>query len=83
MQWNIAILFFVLSGCCNSLGMLARYAALNKADVVFVAPLLSTEPLFVLIFTTLFLRKKEDVTVSVITGTIAIVAGIAIATLFK
>ncbi|MFC1814456.1 DMT family transporter [Thermodesulfobacteriota bacterium] len=83
LKWNFAILFFICSGFLNCFGVLARFAALNGADVIFVAPLLSIEPLFVLFFTTLFLKDKERLTVSTIIGAVAIVAGIVVASVFK
>lgn len=68
--------YFLLSGIASGLGPVLLYAALRLADLVVVAPLASTTPLFVLFISYLFVRQDEVFTPKVIVGTIATVAGI-------
>jgi len=74
------LVYFLLSGIASGLGPVLLYAALQLADLVVVAPLASTTPLFVLFISYLFVRQDEIFTVKVIVGTIATVVGIILLT---
>jgi drug/metabolite transporter (DMT)-like permease len=53
------ILWFMLVGICNGLGMLAMYAALNRGQVSVVSPLVATYPVFTLALSAIFLREEK------------------------
>jgi drug/metabolite transporter (DMT)-like permease len=53
------VLWFMLVGFCNGLGVLAMYAALNRGQVSVVSPLVATYPLFTLALSALFLREEK------------------------
>ena len=53
------ILWFVVVGLCNGLGVLAMYAALNAGQVSVVSPLVATYPLFTVALSALFLRDEK------------------------
>lgn len=80
MKWEISRLFF-LSGVFVFAGFLFSFFAFSLGDVVIVAPLMSTLPLFSLLLSKIFLRKYEKVTKNAIIGTAFIVIGASILTL--
>ena len=67
--------WFGLSGLCSGLGLSANLMALKMGQVVVVAPLLSSIPLFTVLLTLVFLRKFEVVTKRVILGAASICMG--------
>ncbi|MBI2288283.1 MAG: DMT family transporter [Chloroflexi bacterium] len=75
------IVFMVLSGIANSLGAVASYFALSMTPVVIVSPLQSTHPLFILLWSHLFLGKLERITPRLILGTILVVGGVVLITI--
>jgi len=70
--------YFVLSGLIGSFSVVALFFALSLGRVVFVAPLVGTSPLFVLLFSHVFLKGIEKVTPFLVIGAIVIVAGSAL-----
>ena len=74
--------FFILAGIFSSLGPVLLYFSLQYADLVIVAPLASTTPLFVLLMSYLFLRADEIFTTKVVMGTIATVLGVMMVTMY-
>jgi uncharacterized membrane protein len=68
-------IYFVISGLFASFGLVAIFFALSFGTVVIVAPLMGTSPLFVLLFSRIFLKGIEKVTPFLVIGAIAIVAG--------
>ena len=74
--------FFLLAGIFSSLGPVLLYFSLQYADLVIVAPLASTTPLFVLLMSYLFLRADEIFTTKVVMGTIATVLGVMMVTMY-
>ena len=60
-----------------SFGLLCSFYALKYGDVSIVAPITNTEPLFILLFTHLFLKKLEKVSILLLMGTVMIVTGIS------
>src|SRR2546426_574038 len=71
------ILWFMVVGICNGLGVLAMYAALNRGQVSVVSPLVATYPLFTLALSALFLRE-EKFGARVLLGVALTVAGVVV-----
>ena len=72
--------FFGISGLLSNVSHLALFAALQHGTVSVVAPLSYTNPLFVLVFSWLFFRQQERVTLRLVTGAFMICAGAALVT---
>ncbi len=72
--------YFVISGLSTSFALVALFFALSFGKVVFVAPLEGTSPLFVLLFSHIFLRGSERVTPFLLFGALLIVVGGALVT---
>ncbi len=73
-----AALFMALSGLCASSGIAINYFALTKAPLVIVAPVVSTNTLIAILFTHLFLRRLERITLRTVIGAVFVVVGVAI-----
>lgn len=73
---------FWKGGLCWCLGHLSLFYALRYGDVSIVAPIANIDPLFVLLFTYLFLKKLEKVSLPLLIGTMMIVIGISLITIF-
>ncbi len=69
------LFFFVLLGVANFLALTGLFFALEKGDVVVVTPIISAQPLFVLLLSAMFLRGKEQITPMMIAGAVLIVLG--------
>jgi len=85
--WEIVLrretfLWFGASGALNSLAVALNMTALEMGDVVLVSPLISTTPLFTVLFTSIFLRSFERVTRKVVIGAAAICLGGIVLTSF-
>ncbi len=70
--------YFVATGLIMSLGIVALFLALRLGTVIVVAPLVSTSPLFTLLFSHVFLKGVEKVTPSLVIGAVVIVFGSAL-----
>ena len=70
-------IWFILAGVFNGTSLLALYGALKTGNVVIVAPISATFPLFTLLFSLLFFRS-ERITRRIVGGTILVVAGAAL-----
>ncbi len=66
---------FWKAGVCQAVAWLFIFYALSVEKVLIVAPLSQTEPLFVLLFTYLYLKEVERASLKVILGAILIVMG--------
>lgn len=66
----------LVAGVANTAYLLAYYAALSRARVVVVTPVLATAPLFVVAGAALFLRDAERVTPRLVAGVLLVVAGV-------
>ncbi|UVE51031.1 DMT family transporter [Haloferax larsenii] len=75
-------LTFVAAGVVSSLGLASLYAALSLGQVTVVTPIFNASPLFVLLLTGLFVRDGELFSKRVLVGTVTIVAGVAILTMW-
>jgi len=71
-------MYVALSGLASALGVITLYFALQKSDVVIVAPISSISPLVTLFLAYLFLERLEIVTRWLLAGTILAVAGVAL-----
>ena len=58
------------------------FFAMQYADLVVVAPLASTTPLFVLLMSYIFIRADEIFTTKVVMGTIATVLGVMMVSVY-
>jgi len=74
--------FFVLAGISSGVGPVLAYSALQRADLVVVAPLAATSPLFTLMLTRAFLHAEEIFSFKVLGGTVATVAGVIMVATF-
>ena len=74
-------LLFAGAGIFSATGVLGLFLALERAEVVLVAPVVSTNPLFTLLLAAIFLRGVERLTPQVIAGAVLVVAGVIILTL--
>ncbi len=80
-KWNTIprtfekIRWFILASLLSTTGFLFLFLALTDAPVSIVQPLSSTQPLFALFISWIFLKKEEHITKEIVIGTIAVVAG--------
>ena len=72
--WKPGLIFCV--------GYLCYYYALRYGDVSLITPLTNTEPFFVFIFAYILLRELEKITYKLVTGTLIIVIGVSLITIF-
>ena len=70
-----------LSGLAAATGVNCTYFALQQAEVVVVAPIVSANPLFTLILASLFLAAQENVNRWLVLGTIITVGGVGLVVL--
>src|SRR5688500_8229306 len=75
--------WFLGAGITISLGMVCIYYALDLGKVSVVIPISSTGPFFSLIFSTLFLRDVERITLRIVISAAMIVGGVLLMTLWK
>lgn len=73
-----ALGFLFLSGCFSALGVGLFYYALSIAPVVVVSPVVGTNPLFAMLFSYLFLRGVERITLRLVAGALLVTAGVAL-----
>ncbi len=70
---------FVAAGGLFSAGaVLLMFEALGRGEVVVVAPVLSTNPLFTLLIAAVLLRGVEQITLRVVAGTVLVVSGVVV-----
>ncbi|MDP2719225.1 MAG: EamA family transporter [Dehalococcoidia bacterium] len=69
------VLWFCSSGFTSAMAQLFRYMALSMTHVSVVAPLFSTNPLFVVGLSFIFNRKLESFRPQVLIGVVAVVIG--------
>ena len=66
---------FLAAAVLENLGFLLFNTALSVGPVVIVTPMVATQPMWVLVFTVVFLRSIEMVTLRTVSGSLAVVAG--------
>jgi uncharacterized membrane protein len=77
------LVYYLPAGVTISLGMVSIYYALDLGQVTVVIPISSTGPFFALIFSALFLRDVERVTLRIVLGACLIISGVLLITLWK
>ena len=70
-----ALLPFVVAGAFETAASLLSLIAVSMGQVVAVAPLVATSPLWTLVLTVVVLRGVERISVKSVAGTLAVVAG--------
>jgi drug/metabolite transporter, DME family len=71
-----SFLFFFIAALVALLAQISNFIALSRADVSVIIPLLNTTPLFTVLFSSLFLRGMETITLRTILGAALMVAGV-------
>jgi drug/metabolite transporter, DME family len=74
-------LFFGLAGLFSTIGVVGQFLAVEQGQVVLVAPIANTYPLFTLIIGAIVLRHVERLTSGVFAGAILVVVGVIVLTL--
>ncbi|WP_049986583.1 DMT family transporter [Halobellus rufus] len=71
--------FFIAAGAANTVFLVSYYAALERAPVTIVYPILQTSPLFIIGLSLLFVPSNlERITWKLVLGSVIIVAGTVI-----
>ena len=70
--------FFAAAAVVSTAAQVMNYAALNMGEVSAMVPLLNTTPLFAVLFSAIFLRHVETVTLRVAFGALVMFAGVII-----
>ena len=68
--------FVALSGLSTTVSIVTQIFAVQRADVVIVAPILATFPLWTLLLSHLFISRLEQITLRLTIGTFITVAGV-------
>jgi uncharacterized membrane protein len=74
------LVYFIAAGVLENAGVFLTIVALSLGAVSVVMPLAMSTPIFVLLFTPLFLRGVEILTTRVVIGTVLIVLGVYLIT---
>ena len=72
--------FYGTAAVVSATAQLLGYIALSQGDVSVVVPLINTNPLFIVMFSAIFLRDLETINLRVAAGAALIVTGIALIT---
>ncbi|BFM09272.1 DMT family transporter [Halioxenophilus aromaticivorans] len=75
--------YFVYAGILSSIGPIFLYLSLAVGNLLLIAPLAATTPLFVLVGTWLYSKNNEKFGYQIIVGTVGIFIGVTLLTLFK
>lgn len=68
--------FVVLSGLTSVVASLGQFFALQRGDVVVVAPIMATFPLWTLLLSHIFIARLEQITLRLVIGALFAVAGV-------
>ena len=68
--------FVCLSGLSTTVSIVAQLFAVQRADVLIVAPILATFPLWTLLLAHIFIARLEQITLRLTIGAIVTVAGV-------
>jgi drug/metabolite transporter (DMT)-like permease len=71
-------LYFGAAGIFSATGVSGMFLAVERAEVVVVAPISSTHPLFTLLLAAIFLRDLERITPRTVFGGALVVAGVVL-----
>ena len=66
----------VTSGLVAAMSLLTQLFAVQRADVVVVAPILATFPLWTLLLSHIFISRLEQITLRLVIGALLAVAGV-------
>jgi uncharacterized membrane protein len=72
--------FFGSAALVSTTAQLLTFMALSRGEVSAVIPILNTNPLFALLFSGLFLRDVEKITMRVVLGAVLMVIGVILIT---
>ena len=72
--------YFVPTAFVSAISQLLVFTSLNLGEVSVMIPLLNTTPLFSLIFSAIFLRDLEKVTVPIVLGALSLLGGAVLIT---
>jgi drug/metabolite transporter, DME family len=75
-----SLMYFVLAGLTENVGVFMNVVALSLGTVSVVTPLYGTAPIFVLLLAPIFLRDVETLSARVVAGTLLIVFGVYLIT---
>ena len=75
-----SLVYFVLAGVAENVGVFLVVAALSLGSVSVVAPLSSVSPVFVLVLSFFFLRGIEILNRRIVAGALLIVTGVYLIT---
>jgi len=78
-----SLLYFVVAGLAENMGVFLVIVALNVGAVSIVAPLTNISPIFVLLLSFFFLRGLEILNKRLVVGSVLIVLGVYLITAFK
>ena len=65
-----------ISGLSTTVSIITQLFAVQRADVVIVAPILATFPLWTLLLSHIFIARLEQITLHLTLGTLVTVAGV-------
>lgn len=70
--------FFASAALLSAIAQIMNFTALSMGEVSAMVPLLDTTPLFTVLFSAIFLRDLEKVTLKIILGALLMVGGVVI-----
>jgi len=70
-----ALIMMTMAGVCSSFGVLLMYTALARAPVTLASPIVASYPLIAMIFSHIFLKQLERVTLRMVLGAILVAVG--------
>jgi uncharacterized membrane protein len=73
---------FLVAGFLIAGAFIANFIAFSLGNVSVVYPLITTQPLFALFMSYILLRREEAITRNVVFGTLMVVFGAALLTVF-
>ena len=73
--------YFGAAGIFAAIGVVGLFEALGRGTVVVVSPIVSTSPLFTLVFAAVLLRGIEQLTPRVVLGAVLVVVGVVVLSL--
>ena len=74
-EWR-SMSLVALSGLSTTVSIVAQIFAVQRADVLIVAPILATFPLWTLLLAHIFIARLEQITLRLTIGTVIVVAGV-------
>ena len=74
-DWK-SMAFVGISGLSTTVSIVAQLFAVQRADVVIVAPILATFPLWTLLLSHIFISRLEQITLRLTIGTVVAVVGV-------